>query len=96
MRQYKNSLTREPYQRLGELCGQALFGDLDIQESIAILQDVDFQKFLAFKKTFFRNIKFVWLISGHLDEARALKILEIAKSSIDHKVMDEDDMVIFD
>lgn len=36
------------------------------------------------------------MISGHLDEERARGIFNIALNSIDHKILDEDDILVFD
>jgi secreted Zn-dependent insulinase-like peptidase len=71
-------LAREPYQRLGELGGRALYGSASIEESIATLMDVDFEQFLEFQAKFLRSLKLQWLIVGHLDEERAMNLFNIA------------------
>lgn len=47
------------------------------------------------KSEWLKNISFTWLIQGHLTKDQALKISEVAKSSIDHKALELDDIQIF-
>ena len=96
LRGWKNTLTAEPYQRLGLLSNIALYGDPTIQEKIDILMDIDFEKFMDFKSKFFRNLKYKWFIFGHLNQERALKIFETAQSSITlNTTISEDDVKIY-
>ena len=44
---------------------------------------------MDFKKQFFQNLKFQWLAGGHLSQRRALKLVDLAMSSIGHKVLNE-------
>ena len=58
VRSYKNQFTLEPYQRLSGIAGQAMQGLSQAQEAIDILENVNFQKFMAFKEEFFKKLKF--------------------------------------
>jgi len=72
-----------------------LYGASTIEEDIKILENINFSKFMAFKSKFFRHLKYKWFITGHLDQERALKIFEIAKSSVKSDFLSEDDILVF-
>lgn len=42
-----------------------------------------------------KTLKFKWLIQGHLDKQKALDICNLARSCIDYKHYDEDDLLQF-
>jgi len=44
---------------------------------------------MEFKQEFFKNLKFKWFVGGHLSERRALKLVELAMSTIGHKELNE-------
>ena len=50
---------------------------------------------MAFKSRFFRNLKYKWLITGHLDQERALKIFEAAQPP-SANALSEDDILTHD
>ena len=49
MRSYKNSMTQEPYKRLMMVQSEVLYGSLTTLESMEILKEITFEKFLKFK-----------------------------------------------
>lgn len=59
------------------------------EDDIKVLEALDFKQFKAFKKEFFKNLKFTWFVGGHLSKSRALKLVELAMSKIGHKEMNE-------
>lgn len=89
-------MTREPYQRLGELGSRALYGSPSVEESMAALMDIDFDQFLEFQAKFLRSVKLQWLITGHLDEERAMNLFNIAKTAIDHRVLNQDEIIYYE
>lgn len=44
---------------------------------------------MDFKNQFFQNLKFQWFVGGHLTKSRALKLVDLAMSSIGAKVLNE-------
>ena len=53
---------------------------------------MDFETFLSLKKNFLQNLDMVWLITGHLDEKEALKIVECTENSLKFKRISEEDV----
>ena len=53
---------------------------------------MDFETFLSLKKNFLKNLEMVWLITGHLDEEQALKIVNTTESALTFKRINEDDV----
>ena len=88
---YKNRSKMEPYIRLNDVIGEAMFGHDSCEEKIKIIQNIHFQKFMAFKDKFFKNLNFKWFIGGHLTQERAQKIFDGALSHIEHTCLNEAD-----
>ena len=62
---------------------------------VEILESITYEKFVAFKGAFMRNLRFEGLICGHIDESRAKNICEAINSSIEHSPLDSDDLLYF-
>ena len=62
---------------------------------IEVLESVTYEKFVAFKGAFMRNLRFEGLICGHIDESRAKNICDAINSSIEHFPLNSDDILQF-
>jgi len=54
----KNSMTKEPHERLTEVRNTAMFGRECTTDQITELDKVTYEKFMEFKKKFLNNLKF--------------------------------------
>jgi len=60
---------KEPHERIGEyfrfvMCSDAINSD----EELAVVNDLDFDKFLKYKLVWLQNLSLEWLIQGHVTE----------------------------
>lgn len=62
------------------------------EELIETSEKMDFEKFMAMKKTFLMNLEMVWLIQGHLTEEDALKMVNETESALTFKRINENDI----
>lgn len=95
IRAYKNSFKSEPYQKMGRYFQELMYGDPPIREYINIMENLTYEEFNEFKTRFFRNLRFEWLVCGHLTQERALNICDTALQSIDHKSLDKDELLTY-
>lgn len=69
-----------------------MYGSPPIGDYINIMENLQYEKFKNFKQKFFRNLRFEWLVCGHLTEKRAVELCDIALQSIDHRAIERDDL----
>ena len=43
-----------------------------------------------------KKLKFKWLISGHLDEEKAIEVCKLAAENIKHETISENDIIKFE
>ena len=55
---------------------------------------MDFAQFLAYKDQWLQNINMKWLITGHLTEEDALKMVDITETSIDFNKIDAGEVTL--
>lgn len=53
---------------------EAAIGYHSTEEKIKLHEDVTFEKFMSFKDQFAKNLRFEWLIHGHITKEEALKM----------------------
>jgi insulysin len=80
---------------LGNYLYYVLYGAPRTEEAIEAFEKITYKQFLEFKEKFLKQLKFQWLISGHLDQSKAEKICQIVKESIKYSHFSEDDVFIF-
>ena len=86
---------QEPYQVIPYHTAEVFYGSPSLEQEIGIIEKTTYHDFLTYKANFMKTLKFKWLIQGHLDKQQALNICNLARSCIEYKHYDEDDLLQF-
>ena len=86
----KNKLKLEPYQRVLTYVKKALLGEAAPREYVAEYEKVDYKQLMEFREKFVKQLRFEWLICGHIDEAGAKEVCETVLKSVDHQALPSD------
>ena len=93
IRVLKNSLTVEPYERLGLRLANILNGNISSSDMLEFMPNVTYEKFLEFKTKFVQRLRFKGLIQGHLSEEEAVHLSQVILSSLQHKPLPKEEVV---
>ena len=63
-----------------------------IEEIVAGFESITYEKFLAMKVEWLKNIHLTWLIQGHLSQESALKMIDTAESALNYQKMSKNDI----
>lgn len=93
IRTQKNRLKLEPYQRFLRYLKKVLFAEATPEDYIKEYEQVSFEQLVAFKAVFMKEMRFEWLICGHMDEQGAKEVCETVLKSVEHKPLAQEDKV---
>lgn len=63
-----------------------------LRELIVAYENMTFEKFIELKSQWLQNMHLTWLIQGHLTEANALKMVELAENALTFNRVSKDDI----
>ena len=73
---YRNESLKEPYVQQNTIFRQLMLGYPLIEDLVDQMEKASYSSLLEFKENFMQNLRFEWLIEGHLTEEMAKKLTD--------------------
>lgn len=89
LREYQDQMLAEPYQQGLRIFREAAIGYRPTEEKIKLHEGVTFEKFMSFKEKFAKNLRFEWLIHGHITKEEALNMTNQTRELMDYTPIEQ-------